>query len=426
MMIVILCVFCGILIGLLYYINQLRRQLQASRSHDMTADQTILNGDMRLISLLDNLPDYVLKFDSKFRLTYYNQPSQKLIDDADLNLLVQTKEGFTLSRTLTRVWFQELLHVLQNAEARTFEFATTVAGHSQYYEVNAVPDSRTSGSVVSVICVIRDVTTRKTVEEQRMKITLEQQRLSHISELSDNIAHDIRTPLSSIGTSAYILRKTSDSQSQKQQIVNIEQNIKQIAKQIDNLLLMTQLDSHKPVTNKQVNLSSLLRQLSSSFEKLASEEHITLKTDIKEIGTIYAEYTYLRQALEHILYNAISYTDSAGSIKITAYKEHQLSYIEIKDSGCGMTEEETSRVFERFYRCDPSRPRNLLTGGNGLGLAISQAIIERHGGVISVKSELGVGSTFTISLPMSPLVMKSRLGINESESIASLNHAIVN
>lgn len=399
MLIFILSIFSGLLIGLLYYIKQLKAQVQAVSSTDMRSTPTILSGDMRLLSLLDNLPDYVLKFDSKLRLSYYNQPGQRLIDDAELKLLDQTKDGFTLSRTLTRVWFQELFHVLQHCEARTFEFATTVAEGHRYYEVNAVPDSQKPGAVVSVICVIRDVTTRKTVEDQRLKIVLEQQRLTHIRDLSDNIAHDIRTPLSSIGTSTYILRKSPDAQKQQQQIANIEQNIKQIAKQLDNLLLMTQLDSNKPITNRQVNLSSLLRQLSTSFEQLASEEGITIETDIEEVGTIYAEYDYLRQAFEHMLYNAINYTSSEGSIKIKAYKKQQTTHIEIQDSGDGMSEEQLTHIFERFYRGDASRPRNMLTGGNGLGLAIARAIIERHGGTISVKSTVGVGSTFTISLP---------------------------
>lgn len=409
MLIIIVSLLSGIIVGTLWYIRRLTAQIRAMNSKNTEATRTIAHGDTRFRALLDNLPDYVLKFDSKLRLSYYNEPGQHLINDAELKLLDQTKDGFTLSRTLTRVWFQELLHVLQRCEARTFEFTTTVNDENRYYEVNAVPDSQTPDAVVSVICVIRDVTTRKTLEEQRLKIVLEQQRLANITDLSDNIAHDIRTPLSSIGTSTYILRKTSDTQKQEQQLANIDQNIKQIAKQLDNLLLMTQLDGNKPVTNTRVDLSSLLRQLATSFERLASEKHITVEKEIEEIGMIYAEHQYLRQALEHILYNGINYTVAGGSIKIKACKEYQTALIEIQDTGVGMTEEQTTRIFERFYRCDSSRPRNILTGGSGLGLAIAQAIIERHGGVITVKSSFGLGSIFTISLPLNVTNMKSDL-----------------
>ena len=95
--------------------------------------------------------------------------------------------------------------------------------------------------------------------------------------------------------------------------------------------------------------------------------------------------------------NALKYTDSGGTVNVTLIIEKEQIRLAIEDSGCGIALEDVPFIFERFYRVDPSR--NRASGGTGIGLTISKAIAEAHGGTILVKSELGVGSTFTLVLP---------------------------
>ena len=149
------------------------------------------------------------------------------------------------------------------------------------------------------------------------------------------------------------------------------------------------------------NMKHLVSQQLLQFQAAFLKKTINLYTNIEAIPEDTAEYNgdknQISQIIVNLLSNALKYTDSGGTVNVTLIIEKEQIRLAIEDSGCGIALEDVPFIFERFYRVDPSR--NRASGGTGIGLTISKAIAEAHGGTILVKSELGVGSTFTLVLP---------------------------
>lgn len=382
----------------LQYIH-VRKQLKRQFAEQMLTTKVMSHNDARFRYLLDSLPDYVLRFDSKLKLVFSNKASQHLVENAELQLIDKTPSGLTLSRSLTRTWFNELRGVIQDKNEHIFEFQTKLDGESRYFEVRAVPDSENSTNDLFVICMIRDITLRKQAEAQYLQLAREAERVQIMDKFSEDMAHDLRNPLSSISASTYVLRKSDHPEQKQKHLDNIDNNVGQIAKLLDNTLLMTHLDAHIPFEQKPIEMQLFFKQIALSFKGIAARKSQTLLVDIQELPIIQGDVTYLQTAFENLLYNAVSYTRQGGETVVHAYHKNQTIVLEIQDNGIGMTDEQSKRIFERFYRGDPSRTRDVITGGNGLGLPIARAIIERHGGKILVESTQGTGSRFIVHLP---------------------------
>jgi signal transduction histidine kinase len=372
--------------------------------------------DTRLQQLLDRLPDYVLQFDSRLRLLFSNKMAHELIQNAELELLEESAGGLTLSRSLTQTWFRELLAVLRTGKEHVFEFQMNVSGLPRKYEVHAIPDIDSQTGEISVICVIRDTTLRGQMEAQRVKLQVEKQRVQDISKLSEDLAHDLRTPLSAIGTSAYILHNAQDADKREQHLININTNIKQIAKLLDNMLLMTHLDGYMPLASETVNMNALVGQISERFEMIAQQNLRTFSRESGKLSSIQGDVRHLQIALENVLYNAIRFTGDNGKINVSAYQQDQTIYIKVQDNGIGMTPEQVEHCFDRFYRADASRTRDPMTGGSGLGLSIARGIIQRHSGKIELQSQPGIGTQVTISLPTNITCINDRYSLIHSDS----------
>jgi two-component system sensor histidine kinase VicK len=148
------------------------------------------------------------------------------------------------------------------------------------------------------------------------------------------------------------------------------------------------------------SLEELVRECMQKLEISANEKNQTLECfKIGEVQDVKADRDRIEQVLINILSNAMKYTPTDGKISIYIGKMYSSVYVKVKDSGIGIPKEDLPRIFERFYRTDKARSREM--GGTGLGLAIAKEIIEAHNGEISVTSEIGKGTEFTIKLPVS-------------------------
>jgi signal transduction histidine kinase len=167
---------------------------------------------------------------------------------------------------------------------------------------------------------------------------------------------------------------------------------------VGDLLDLSRLERESPDLSP-VRLDLLIRDEVERVRQVAAERDLDVEVMVDEV-TVMASRRDVAVAVRNLLDNAIRYTLAGGSIAVTVGSEGDEVSISVADTGEGIPTRDLDRVFERFYRVDSARSR--ATGGTGLGLSIVKHVAESHGGTVSVVSELGVGSTFTIRLPMGP------------------------
>jgi len=168
---------------------------------------------------------------------------------------------------------------------------------------------------------------------------------------------------------------------------------------IDQLLTLARADARQEgLSFEEVNLRELLGDLSSDVSKLCRDKGLDFRLAQMDNLVVGGDKARLRELFLNLLDNAIRYTPSEGTISILLRREGQAAAVSVSDTGIGIPSEDIPHIFERFYRVDKARSRT--EGGSGLGLAICWHIAEAHGGTIEVESQVGVGSTFSVLLPL--------------------------
>jgi two-component system, OmpR family, sensor kinase len=164
---------------------------------------------------------------------------------------------------------------------------------------------------------------------------------------------------------------------------------------VEDLLLLARLDEGRPLERERVQLAEIVREAVETARTVEPDRVIELDT---EQAVVLGDGHRLRQMVDNLLSNTRAHTPADAPVSVSVATLNGNALVSVQDSGPGMTGDEQGRVFERFYRADPSRSR--ASGGVGLGLSIVSAVAEAHGGEVSVRSEPGKGSRFEISLPL--------------------------
>jgi len=171
---------------------------------------------------------------------------------------------------------------------------------------------------------------------------------------------------------------------------------------VSDLLYLSRLDSGENILNlEEVNLSELVRFVCEKLKIHAKKKNQTLSCSILQDIVAMVDRDKIEQVLINLISNAVTYVQEGGQINVVLQKEEDKIKIIVKDNGPGIPEEDLPRIFERFYRVDKARSREL--GGSGLGLSIADEIVKAHGGKILVESKVGSGTTFTVVLPAKSL-----------------------
>lgn len=230
-------------------------------------------------------------------------------------------------------------------------------------------------------------------------------KLSHIdqqrSDFVANVSHELKTPLSSMKLLAesILLQPNTEKEIYREFLMDIDSEIDRLNDIIESLLTMVDLSEEKLNLNLELTyVNYLVEKVVGVIRPLAEKKDIRIILNQWEKIQIYLDQGKMHQALINIIYNAVKYTEEGGRVIITITREGKYAVIKIMDNGIGIPQESLPYIFDRFYRVDSARSRK--TGGTGLGLSISKQIINLHQGVIEVESELNVGTTFYIKMPM--------------------------
>lgn len=230
-----------------------------------------------------------------------------------------------------------------------------------------------------------------------------QSSFTQIQQFSSDASHELRTPLTIMrGEFELALRSKKYASQQYRNVIasGLEETIHMTAI-IENLLALAKADrGFADFTTEDVWLRSIIQELYEDCEILAEAKHIAVKLGTLDDVLITGDPVRLRQLFLNLIDNAIKYTPERGKVEISLVRESGFAKVSIKDSGIGIPVEDLPKIFDRFYRVDKARSREL--GGSGLGLSISKWIADIHGGKISVESSLNNGSIFTVILPLKP------------------------
>lgn len=240
-----------------------------------------------------------------------------------------------------------------------------------------------------MIVVFQDVTEQEKLDNMR-------------KEFVADVSHELKTPITTIKSyTETLLENELDKELGTQFLTVIDEECDRMTRIVRDLLQLSNFDYENiELKKEEILINEFLSKIYLKLKISAQEKGHGLDLNISEdIKTIYADKDALEQVVLNIVINAIKYTNENGEIQINTYKKGENIVISVKDNGIGIPEEDLKRIFERFYRVDKARAREL--GGTGLGLAISKQIIETHGGKIIIESKYSKGTQVDIILPIS-------------------------
>lgn len=248
------------------------------------------------------------------------------------------------------------------------------------------------GSIEEEICgilVLTDITQIKKLENLRR-------------EFVANVSHELRTPLTSIrGFIETLLHGAlEDPETGKRFLKMVDEDARRLERLIGDLMEISKLEAKQtPLHKERLSLETETAHAAESLRPLLTEKKISLHNHLegKKLPQVFADSDKLQQILVNLLDNAIKFNKTGGEIHIEAEEEAGFVKVLVKDTGMGIPAEAVGRLFERFYRVDKARSREV--GGTGLGLSIVKHLAEAHGGIAGCESEPGAGSTFFFTIP---------------------------
>lgn len=216
------------------------------------------------------------------------------------------------------------------------------------------------------------------------------------------VAHDLRSPLTSINLNADLLTRDPafpNTPGQVRAVNTIRAELDRISALIDNLLDLDQIEQGKlSLLLMPCDVNGLVRQVAQTLEPMVTLRQLTLSLELPHPSLVIpADTNRLREILHNLMGNAVKYTPKQGQIHISTGTDNHEAVVQLMDTGPGLTETEQANLFQPFYRADEARQRKVP--GTGLGLFIVKALVEAHHGRIEVASQPGQGTTFTLRLP---------------------------
>lgn len=342
-----------------------------------TAHEDLENSRDTLNSILSGMDDGVIAVNSKNDILLLTPRAQELLGTyAPKKKLKDCGENYaTVSNLLKKAMTQ--------GTAFTEEFQNT-SPKNGILHIYASPMTDRSGG--GALAVISDITRIKMLEQIR-------------SEFVANVTHELKTPLTSIRGYIELLKDDKrDAQTRDQFYEIIEIEAERLQNLIDDILALSVIEhGHEDNVQYRSNILENAQAVAERLEPVAEKAAVRVTLDIDPSLYVNAAPSRLQQLIWNLTENAIKYNHVDGTVQIIGKRERGFNIIQIKDTGIGMKDEHLPRIFERFYRVDKGRSRQM--GGTGLGLSIVKHIVNLYHGDISVESVYGKGTTFTVRLP---------------------------
>lgn len=342
-------------------------------------------GKARLETLLANLDDGVIVIAANRSVRMINRKAGKIFDASET--MAEERPYPEVIRHPQVLAFID--GWIKGKEPKPWDVSIVTRHGSRTVRCSGTTVRYLGESDADVLLTLRDIT--------------EERRLSQVkSDFVSNASHELRTPLTNIrGYLEAIQDAVREGVAPESSFIDVALgNALRIERLIDDLLELSRAESGAvPLEKEETSLSSFLSRVADQHRSSAKQAGKTLDVEAGD-GTFRADLRKLALALSNLVDNALKYGKDGGHVTLSGRIEGDACLLEVADDGPGISPEHLPRIFERFYRVDKGRSREL--GGTGLGLSIAKHIVESHGGTIRVESRIGVGTRFILRLPADP------------------------
>lgn len=335
---------------------------------------------LKLSDILETMREGILIVGADSRIVTSNTAAHRAFartgETLERKRLSEVIRDFTLHDA-----FLQALELKQSSQVRI----EIINRDTRIFDVRITPVE--IGATTQAIGVFYDITQVEHLERVRQ-------------EFLSNISHELRTPLTSILAFVETLQDGAiDDQTNNRRFLGvIQKNAERMHHLINDISELSSIEAGKVrIEVKKLNLRSLVREVFASFTNKAEERDVILQNAVPEEAKVTADVIRLEQMLTNLVDNAIKFNRREGLVTVSYEQTETMDVIRVIDTGEGILKAQQQRIFERFYRIDRARSREV--GGTGLGLAIVKHLARLHGGEVSVGSSLGEGSTFRIELP---------------------------
>jgi len=254
----------------------------------------------------------------------------------------------------------------------------------------------------------------KRAEEEHIALELQMQKNEFLQEFISHMTHDIKTPLSVIKNSTYLLKNVKDATRQIEFIERIDYQLERLDRIVEDILTISRLDHLDQSSQTTIRLHELLEHISNQLSPKIQLNQMILQLDVADnLPSFMGNESDLTRAFLNLVENAIHYSESESTVVVTAYLDSDDIVCKVRDEGIGIPSDDLPYVFDRFYRADNARD---FERGTGLGLAIVKRVFELHHGTIDVRSAEGEGTTFTVRLRIKELASRHNLTQLQPES----------
>lgn len=329
-------------------------------------------------TILKHMTDGVIAFDMEGKVTYINPAAIQMLDIND------TDDSFEKIFSKFEDINMEKIIYLENWTSSE----TKIENGNTSMNLFFVPFKDEINRPTGVMVVIQDITEHVKLDDMR-------------KEFVADVSHELKTPLTSIkGFSETLLEGDVDKETERHFLGIINDNADRMEKLVQDLLILSRYDNKRDQNRvTEFDLGDLAKKCSEKFEIEVKKRNQDMECFVTaDVPPVRADKDGIERVIINIISNSVKYTPDQGKISIYVGYVHNDAYIKIKDSGIGIPKEDLDKIFERFYRVDKARSRQL--GGTGLGLSIAKEIIEQNNGSINVKSTLGKGTEVVIRIPV--------------------------
>lgn len=337
-------------------------------------------------TLIESISDPILAINKSHQLIFANRSfKEKLLPRDTTADQLATFRIWELSRNAeVQKLFERVFENNQGIHKPDVSFPLPENNDSLHCNLTITPLRDVHKRIFGAVCIFHDISYYKKAQQMR-------------EDFVANVSHEVRTPLTALKGYVQMLRSFDFASEPKAQdcLKRIENNTERVMKLFQDVLNLSMIESkqqiHKELIGTQELTETILDNVRQNYPNKSFE--VNAEYGIEEV---FAEPMLFEQVITNLIDNAFKYTPDKGKVLIQWSMKERNAIFQIKDSGVGMASEHLPRLFERFYRVDPSRSE---MRGTGLGLAIVKHIVQKHKGKITVTSHLGEGTTFTVSIP---------------------------
>ena len=338
----------------------------------------------QLSTILKSMNEGVITVTSEGLITHVNAAACRMLRTSGERCLGQALKDIDGSDNLDQAFRQ--CQQQQTSVEQTIQLDGYTFSRHYRLHVTLLKQSHRADAIL----VLQDITAVQRIDKMR-------------ADFVANASHELKTPITAIRGFAETLIEddTIDHAIQQRFMRKIHGQSIRLSALVSDLLALSRLESNDEAYNTQVDLQRVVQRVCANLQAVAQTQQVTLELQTKDGPvTLLGDDNALGQMATNLIDNAIKYTAAKGTVTVALTVTEGLAVLAVKDNGLGIDESDQERIFERFYRVDKARSQSL--GGTGLGLAIVKHIVQSHKGRLQLKSKLNQGSTFTITIPLSP------------------------